>query len=95
MLVMFKKATIFNGPKGKGDIIEVPNDVARRWMRNGIAVAHIIVEETPAASNEPANLSAKELFRECLKIGIEVEAKQTREYYLEKLSQQVVPTEEV
>lgn len=105
--------TAFQGPRKEGDVVHVPEDFAKRWVKNGIA--EYVQEgqeadepETPAtddvqgqtdgltegdATQEGAtenksnyeSMSAKELYALCKEKGIEVEAKKSKEYYIEKL----------
>lgn len=98
--------TAYQGPRKEGDVISVPEDFAKRWVKNGIA-AYVQEEqetdepETPVdettedgtAKEEPTDdkpdyesMSAKELYALCKEKGIDVEAKKSKEYYIEKLA---------
>lgn len=111
--------TAYQGPRKEGDVISVPEDFAKRWVKNGIA-AYIQAEqetdepETPAdetpetddvqgqadettedgtapeesTDDKPdyESMSAKELYALCKEKGIDVEAKKSKEYYIEKLA---------
>lgn len=86
--------TAYQGPRKMGDVISVPEDFANRWVKNGIAKrtsakpeaqAKAPVEE-PAQVDEYAELTAKDLFNMCKEKGIDVEAKKSKEYYIEKLN---------
>ena len=105
--------TAYQGPRKEGDVISVPEDFAKRWVKNGIA-AYVHEEqetdepETPAddvqgqtdettedgtAQEESTDdkldyesMSAKELYALCKEKGIDVEAKKSKEYYIEKLA---------
>ena len=81
--------TAYQGPRKEGDIISVPEDFAYRWVKNGIAR---LVEGAGNDEGEkvPANyesLSAKKLYELCQERGIEVEAKKSKAYYIEKLEE--------
>ena len=111
--------TAYQGPRKEGEIVSVPEDFAKRWVKNGIAVyaqeepvidnSEVPVDESPAVdeaqgqndettegdvvSEEPVDdkadyesMSAKELYALCKEKGIDVEAKKSKEYYIEKLS---------
>lgn len=106
--------TAYQGPRKEGDIIAVPEDFAKRWVKNGIA-EYVQEEqetdepETPATDDvqeqvddsteddstqegatedkpDYESMSAKELYALCKEKGIEVEAKKSKEYYIEKLA---------
>lgn len=80
--------TAYQGPRKEGDIIPVPEDFARRWVKNGIA-EFAGAQEVEQAEVEEAvdysSMTAKELYELCKSQGIEVEAKKSKEYYIEKL----------
>ena len=111
--------TAYQGPRKEGDIVSVPEDFAKRWVKNGIAEyvqkeqetdepetpVQDDVDETPATDDiqeqveddtapeettedKPnyESMSAKELYALCKEKGIEVEAKKSKEYYIEKLA---------
>lgn len=109
--------TAYQGPRKEGDVISVPDDFAKRWVKNSIAAyvegeeqvespveepATEIPEEEPTVSEEvlPAEdetptedeavdystMTAKDLYTLCKDKGIEVEAKKSKEYYIEKLN---------
>ena len=104
--VKFLTDTAYQGPRREGDEINVPDDYALRWEKNGIAKImgdeyitkeeHIDTEvEDKEITNEVVseeevedftNMNAKELFAKCKERGLEVEAKKSREYYIEKLT---------
>lgn len=103
--VKFLTDTAYQGPRREGDEINVPDDYALRWEKNGIAKimgdeyitkeehedTEVEVEETTdeVVSEEVedfTNMNAKELFAKCKERGLEVEAKKSREYYIEKLT---------
>lgn len=84
--------TAYNGPKKKGDEFDVPEVIANRWVKNKIA--EVIEEDDPVGDPvvEPdedvdyASMNAKELYLVCKEKGLEVEAKKSKEYYLEMLA---------
>lgn len=111
--------TAYQGPRKEGDVISVPEDFAKRWVKNGIAAyvqaeqetdePETPVDETPetddvqgqadettedgtapeeSTDDKPdyESMSAKELFALCKEKGIDVEAKKSKEYYIEKLA---------
>lgn len=93
--------TAYQGPRKEGDVISVPEDFAKRWVKNGIAAYVHEEPETPVnETTEDGNaheehtddkpdyesMSAKELYALCKEKGIDVEAKKSKEYYIEKLA---------
>ena len=103
--VKFLTDTAYQGPRREGDEINVPDDYALRWEKNGIAKImgdeYITKEEHEDTEVEDeeitnevvseevedfTNMNAKELFAKCKERGLEVEAKKSREYYIEKLT---------
>ena len=104
--VKFLTDTAYQGPRREGDEINVPDDFALRWEKNGIAkimgdeyitkeehadtevenkeITNEVVSEEEVEDFE--NMNAKELFAKCKERGLEVEAKKSREYYIEKLT---------
>ena len=104
--VKFLTDTAYQGPRREGDEINVPDDYALRWEKNGIAKImgdeYITKEEHEDTEDEDkeltnevvseeevedfTNMNAKELFAKCKERGLEVEAKKSREYYIEKLT---------
>ena len=84
--------TAYNGPKKKGDEFEVPEAIANRWVKNKIA--EVVEEELPVGDPEVepveevdyTSMNAKELYLVCKEKGLDVEAKKSKEYYLEKLA---------
>ena len=103
--VKFLTDTAYQGPRREGDEINVPDDYALRWEKNGIAkimgdeyIAKEEHEDTEVEDEETTNevvseevedftnMNAKELFAKCKERGLEVEAKKSREYYIEKLT---------
>lgn len=90
--------TAYKGPRKEGEVISVPDDFANRWAKNGIAeiVGDVQNEEAPKKEEEPVeptadtvdynNMNAKELFALCKEKGLEVEAKKSKEYYIEQLN---------
>ena len=95
-------STAYQGPRKEGDVILVPEDFASRWVKNKIAVFvsedkvpqkdKVISQETKnetEGSGEVgyANMKAKELYDMCIEKGIEVEAKKSKDYYIEKLNE--------
>lgn len=103
--VKFLTDTAYQGPRREGDEINVPDDYALRWEKNGIAkimgdeyIAKEEHEDTEVEDKEITNevvseevedftnMNAKELFAKCKERGLEVEAKKSREYYIEKLT---------
>lgn len=85
--------TAYQGPRKEGDIISVPDDFAARWCKNGIAeLVEEVVEEVAEGTEEAeevvdySKMNAKELYAACKEKGIEVEAKKSKEYYIEKLT---------
>ena len=104
--VKFLTDTAYQGPRREGDEINVPDDYALRWEKNGIAKImgdeYITKEEHENTEVEDkeitnevvsevevedfTNMNAKELFAKCKERGLEVEAKKSREYYIEKLT---------
>ena len=107
-------STAYQGPRKEGDVISVPEDFAKRWVKNGIAAyaqegqetpidevlesddvqgkAHGITEDSAAPEKSTddnldyESMSAKELYTLCKDKGIDVEAKKSKEYYIEKLA---------
>ena len=98
--------TAYQGPRKEGDVISVPEDFAKRWVKNGIAV-YIQAEQETDESETPVDetiedgtaserstddnldyesMSAKELYALCKDKGIDVEAKKSKEYYIDKLA---------
>lgn len=103
--VKFLTDTAYQGPRREGDEINVPDDYALRWEKNGIAkimgdeyITKEEHEDTEVEDEETTNevvseevedftnMNAKELFAKCKERGLEVEAKKSREYYIEKLT---------
>ena len=107
--VKFLTDTAYQGPRREGDEINVPDDYALRWEKNGIAkimgdeyvtneeneehedtevedkeITNEVVSEEEV--EDFTNMNAKELFAKCKERGLEVEAKKSREYYIEKLT---------
>ena len=98
--------TAYQGPRKEGDVISVPEDFAKRWVKNGIAAYAQEVHETDepetpvdettedctvteeSTDDKPdyESMSAKELYALCKEKGIDVEAKKSKEYYIEKLA---------
>lgn len=93
--------TAYKGPRKEGDVLPVPEDFAKRWVKNGIAeyvneeISDEISSEEPAITEEPAvteevvdysEMTAKDLYALCKEKGLEVEAKKGKEYYIEKLN---------
>ena len=104
--------TAYQGPRKEGEVIDVPEDFAKRWVKNGIAelVSEVETDEEeeviePELINEGegtgevqegtqeedavvdySSMKAKELYDLCVEKGIEVEAKKSKDYYIEKLS---------
>lgn len=90
--------TAFKGPKKEGDVFNVPEDFAKRWVKNGIAelVEEQEEEQVEAPIQEEAieepeeeidykSMSAKDLYALCKEKGLDVEAKKSKDYYIEKL----------
>ena len=115
MKVKFLVDTAYQGPRKTGDVIDAPEDFAKRWVKNGIAALvkddkkqtseddkvvnqasndDDVQAQAPAqqtndedeSKDDLSNKSAKELYALCVEKGIEVEAKKSKEYYLEKLA---------
>lgn len=95
--VKFLLDTAYQGPRKEGDILNVPDDFAKRWAKNGIAEiigegevpapVEDTVEETPAEEAiDYSSMSAKDLYAACKEKGIEVEAKKSKDYYIEQLT---------
>lgn len=98
--------TAYQGPRKEGDVISVPEDFAKRWVKNGIAAYVHEVHETDESEThvdettedgtaheehtddktDYESMSAKELYALCKEKGIDVEAKKSKEYYIEKLA---------
>ena len=108
--------TAYQVPRKEGDVISVPEDFAKRWVKNGIAdyvhegqetptdeilesddvdvqgkIDETIEDGTASERSTDDNLdyesmSAKELYALCKEKGIDVEAKKSKEYYIEKLA---------
>ena len=91
--------TAYKGPRRAGEEVDVPVDFAKRWAKNGIAeIVGEVVEEHKEVHGtvEPEKgedevidynaMNAKQLFAACKNKGIEVEPKQAKEYYIEKLT---------
>ena len=82
--------TAYQGPRKEGDVVSVPDDFAHRWVKNGIAeYTSEQVEEEPVKEEgtDYSTMSAKELYALCKEKGLDVEAKKSKEYYIEKLTQ--------
>ena len=91
-------STAYQGPRREGDVIAVPEDFAKRWVKNGIAEyatgKDAVQEKEPVVKEEKEpetgdnyeGMSAKELFTLCKEKGLDVEAKKSKEYYIEQLS---------
>lgn len=94
--------TAYQGPRKAGDIIQVPEDFANRWVKNKIAALASkdeIPQKVEVIGQEPenetegsgevdyTNMKAKELYDLCVEKGIEVEAKKSKDYYIEKLNE--------
>ena len=89
--------TAYVKPRFKGDVLNVPEDVANRWTKNKIAKyvdgsyksnnddEKSSVEDSAMSQYESMN--AKELYALCKEKGIEAEAKKPKEYYLEILNE--------
>lgn len=122
--------TAYQGPRKEGDELFVPEDFAKRWVKNGIAVyigeqeaddevveepteeteeqvTEEPVEEAEGAVEEEAveeapvvdennydALTAKELYELCKEQGLDVEAKKSKAYYIEKLEAEAATVEE-
>ena len=93
MKVQFLVNTAYKGPRVEGEIIDVPKAFAERWAKNKIA--KILEEENDDKKPEPEPetevvsyeaMTAKELYELCVEKGIEVEVKQPKKYYIEKLA---------
>lgn len=97
--VKFLVGTAYKGPRKEGEVISVPDDFANRWVKNGIAmligeepsVEKVVDTETPSEITETniadyENMSPKDLYALCKDKGIDVEAKKSKEYYIEKLN---------
>lgn len=88
--------TAYKGPRRAGEEIDVPADFAKRWAKNRIAEiveehkeVHGTVEPEENGEDEVIDynaMNAKQLFAACKNKGIEVEPKQAKEYYIEKLT---------
>lgn len=93
--------TAYQGPRRAGEIISVPEDFAKRWAKNGIAkfakgapisddkpedISESISVDSETSITDYSQLSPKDLFNLCKEQGIDVEAKKSKEYYIEKLS---------
>lgn len=88
-------------PLKKGEQVTVPDDVADRWVKKKIAkiignASNENVAEKPGdptevnpeeqtGKNQYQGMKPKELFELCTQRGIEVEPKQSADYYIEKL----------
>lgn len=72
--------TNYFGFKKVGDEFDVPEEIAQRWVKNGLA------ELSETVKINPEDLSAKELYKYCVEQGLEVEPKKGKEYYLEILA---------
>lgn len=95
MKIKLLVSTRFKGPKKVGDIIDVSIKTGMRLADNGIGEivdeAGDTDEDVVEDSSDPyANMKPKQLYELCVKQGLEVEAKQTPEYYKEKLRSIVV-----
>lgn len=102
MKVKFLVSTAYKGPRKEGEVISVPDDFAKRWAKNGIAkivddesdsendknqsVGSDDVSDTNK-SDDLSKLSAKELYELCNEKGLEVEAKKSKNYYLDALAE--------
>lgn len=99
LLVKMLVSTAFDGPKKPGDELLVPEDTANRWAKLGIAEIigkvedvedEVETEDLEAEEVEEEidynSMTGKALFELCKERGIEVEAKQPKTYYIEKLT---------
>ena len=100
--VRFLVNTAYKGPRKEGEEIYVPEDFASRWAKNSIAeivtedeksdqhdVSEEVADEAPVEEEDKhdySNMNAKDLYALCKQKGIDVEAKRSKEYYLEKLA---------
>lgn len=87
--------TAYKGPVKAGEEINVPDDFANRWVKNKIAVLveeekEEVVEGTTDADDvaeiDYSSMKVKELYDLCVERGIEVEVKQPKQYYIDKLA---------
>ena len=87
--------TAYIKPRFKGDVLNVPEDVANRWTKNKIAKYVDISNNNgdekssveDSAMSQYESMNAKELYALCKEKGIEAEAKKPKEYYLEILNE--------
>lgn len=83
MKVRMKCNTAYKGPVYAGQEIDVPNDFARRWSKNGIAE---IIEKAEAPIQDEA-LTPRQLYNLCISKGLEAEPKKDAEYYTKLLEE--------
>ncbi len=96
MKVTMLKTTNFSGSKEAGKQYEVPDHIAVRWSNRNIASIveeekNIITEdkeEIPSVDGY-ANIKAKTLYKMCLERGLNVNPKQSREVYIQALTESV------
>ena len=91
MIVTFISQTRFGGKaRFVGDKVDVDNATAIRLADSGIVSIDDVVEEIESETNEDTqdynSMSSKALYNLCIERGIEVEAKQPKDVYINALS---------
>ena len=79
--------TAYQGPRKEGDVINVPDDFAARWVKNKIAVLVDAVEEAPVEEEiieETIEEEVEEVIEEAVKDIAEMSAKELYELCQEK-----------
>ena len=80
--------TNYKGFRQIDEEIEVPKEVAIRWVTKGIAayVEEVEEEEIMEIGTTFENMSVKQLYKICIKQGLDVEPKRSKEYYIDELN---------
>ena len=84
--------TNYKGFRQIDEEIEVPEEVAIRWINKNIAVE---VEELMEVGTSFDKMSVKQLYKMCIEQGLDVKQKQSKEYYIDELSSLSYDVEEV
>lgn len=96
MKVKMLMNTNFQGFRKIGDIVEVDGTTMERWVQRGIAeTAAVIVEAEAKEEVAIENMSAKKLYKLCVEKDLDVVAKESKEYYIQKLNENVENVENV
>ena len=74
---------------------EIEESVAQRWIANGIAESKAIdVEFTEVPEVIYDDMTAKQLYKLCVEKDLDVVAKESKEYYIEKLDESNIAAED-